>query len=116
VGHVFTFSVWILSATFATTHVSVSPLGTFSTAIGYGALDGSWRGLAPFRTARIRYVAQRAEWCCVFGKCVDVYQPPEAFQADDEGSIPFTRSNVFSALQHFSPPASCSKGRRARSA
>jgi hypothetical protein len=25
-----------------------------------------------------------------------------AFQADDEGSIPFTRSNVFNRLRHFS--------------
>jgi hypothetical protein len=26
---------------------------------------------------------------------------PIAFQADDEGSIPFTRSNVFNRLVHF---------------
>jgi hypothetical protein len=26
---------------------------------------------------------------------------PTAFQADDEGSIPFTRSNVFKALVSF---------------
>jgi len=52
----------------------------------------------PFRMARIRYVAQRTERGCFFGKSIDVDQPPESFQADDEGSIPFTRSNVFTHL------------------
>jgi hypothetical protein len=47
----------------------------------------------PFRMARIRYVAQRTERGCFFGKSIDVDQPPESFQADDEGSIPFTRSS-----------------------
>jgi hypothetical protein len=65
----------------------------------------------PFRTARIRYVAQRAERCCFFGKSADVYQPPEFFQADDEGSIPFTRSNLFNDLRR--PPREAGRGSEA---
>jgi len=63
-----------------------------------------------FRTARIRYVAQRAESCCFFGKSVDRAGTPGFFQADDEGSIPFTRSNVFSAPRHSNPLRPVQKG------
>ena len=37
---------------------------------------------------------------------------PTAFQADDEGSIPFTRSNVFDDLRHADPAilTSCMAG------
>src|SRR5262245_17125289 len=33
--------------------------------------------------------------------CVDLMELPGAFQADDEGSIPFTRSNLFKHLRHL---------------
>jgi hypothetical protein len=50
------------------------------------------RPARPFRTAAIRYVAQRGKRGYFFGKSLDRARTPEFFQADDEGSIPFTRS------------------------
>src|SRR5262249_46622200 len=62
-----------------------------------------------FRTARIRYAAQRAE-SCFFSENPLIGQGRRFFQADDEGSIPFTHSNVFSALRHSNPLRPVQKG------
>jgi len=74
-------------------------------AISRSANHGRQRGAAvPFRQAKIPIFAQWAETNQNVGSCFDIVEAPRAFQADDEGSIPFTRSNVFNDLCHRRRP------------
>jgi hypothetical protein len=57
------------------------------------------RARRAFRQGEFRFVAQRRKSSYFVGKFVDDARGPGAFQADDEGSIPFTRSNVLNDLR-----------------
>ena len=54
-----------------------------------------------FGQAEIAVSVQRVVLCCFVRMDVESIQPPNAFQAEYEGSIPFTRSNVFVSSPFF---------------
>jgi hypothetical protein len=58
-----------------------------------------------FRQGEIHLVVQRCKSGQFVGKFVAIAAAPDAFQADDEGSIPFTRSNLFKHLVPRNGPA-----------
>jgi hypothetical protein len=54
--------------------------------------------IGAFRQSEIPFVVQRCERGRFVGKSLENARRSEPSQADDEGSIPFTRSNLFNYL------------------
>jgi len=53
----------------------------------------------PSDTAKFPLRFNGGFWGCFVRTGVESIQPPKPFQAEYEGSIPFTRSNVFNGLE-----------------